>query len=352
MKARAGFLLALFLLAAYLPLHAMELSSGKIRLSLFEGIGRFAFSYRAASGGWIPLLSPQDPRTTMVSLVLDSRIFRLGDSADFAETVEKTSTGARFIWKSDFLVVTESFSFISSRGATASDGIRIDLTLRNVSRQDFTAGVRYLFDTWLGETGQAHFSTNTGLAVKRETTLAGRDLPRWWVSPRAGDPEQLGLQCMVTESGITRPDRIVFANWKRLSDAAWGYETSSARDFSLQPYSKNDSAVAQYYDPRPLPKGSQLTVTLVLGKYDPAGFAATSAAAIGDFQSAVRQSLAAEKTAPDAPSALHADLDTLDAILSRLDAALAPGADISEADLALAESTLRDLSARSPTNGK
>ena len=64
-------------------------------------------------------------------------------------------------------------------------------------------------------------------------------------------------------------DRIVFANWKRLSDASWSYETSASRDFSLQPYSVNDSAVSQYYDPRLLAPGAQATVTIVLGKFSP-----------------------------------------------------------------------------------
>ncbi len=354
MKQRAGLLLMLLLLATF-PVRALELTSGKIKLSIFEGIGRFSLSYLAAGGTWVPLLSPQDPRTTMLSVVVGSRILRMGDSAGFTETTDKLRSGARLVWKSDFLVVTETFSFVSSAGAPGPDGIRIDLTLKNVSREDFTVGVRYLFDTWLGERGPAPFTTDTGLVVKRETQFAGRDLPRFWVSPRPGDPEQLGLQCMVTEDGITQPDRIVFANWKRLSDAPWAYETSGARDFSLLPYSKNDSAVAQYYDPRPLPQGSQYTVTLVLGKYNPAGFPATSAVAAtppADFQTAVQQSLAASKAATDAPTALRADLDAVNMILSRINEALASGADISDADLALMESTIKDLSAHAATNGK
>lgn len=352
MRFRASLLLGLIFAVPLLPLNGLEISSGKIKLTLFEGIGRFNLSYRSAAGDWVPLLSPQDPRTTMLSLVLDSRVFRLGDSPEFVERLEKTSGGARFTWKSQSLLVTETFSFLSSAGSNAADGIRIDLTLKNTSRQDFNAGARYLFDTWLGETGPAHFTTDAGLQVKRETMLSGGSLPVWWVSPRAGDAEKIGLQCMVTGDGITRPDRIIFANWKRLSDSAWGYTTSEVRDFNLLPYSKNDSAVAQYYDPRPLAPGNQSTVTVVLGKFNPAGFSAASTAPAADFQSAVQQSLAEGKTHPDAPSSLRADLDALNAVLSRIDDALAPGASISDADLALVESTVRDLSARSATSGK
>jgi hypothetical protein len=65
---------------------------------------------------------------------------------------------------------------------------------------------------------------------------------------------------------------VVFANWKRLNDASWSYTTSSARNFNLLPYSVNDSAVAQYYEPRKVAKGTGFTVTMCMGKYSPAGF--------------------------------------------------------------------------------
>ncbi|MGO9410312.1 MAG: hypothetical protein ACLQCB_06115 [Spirochaetia bacterium] len=340
------------LLAAAVPLAALELDQGKVKLTLAEDTGRFSLSCLTAEGTYVPLLSPQDPRTTSLSVVLNSTIFRMGDSAGFSTAVEKTQAGGRFVWKSDFLAVTESFSFVTSTGASGADGIRIDITLKNTSRQDYSAGIRYLFDTWLGESGAVPFSTDTLASIKREATFSGRSLPRYWVSPKTGDPEQLGLQCMVTEDGVTQPDKIVFANWKRLSDAAWGYSTSEARDFSVLPYSKNDSAVAQYYGPRPLAQGTQFTVTIVLGKYNPDGLPATTLAASADFAGAVQQSLAAGKSAPGSPVGLHADLSTVDEILSRVDAALAPGADIGEGDLSLMESAISDLKARVSTYGK
>ena len=352
MTARGGLLLPLLFVCVVLPVRAIELNEGRIKLTLAEDIGRFSISYLTTAGSYVPLLSPQDPRTTMASIVLNNSIFRVGESAGFASSIEKTPAGARYTWKSDFLSVTESFSFVSSVGASAADGVRIDLTLRNTSREDFTAGVRYLFDTWLGETGPTPFSTDARASITRETTLSGRTLPRWWVSPRSGDPEQLGLQCMVTEEGITQPDKIVFANWKRLSDAPWSYITSDARDFSLLPYSKNDSAVAEYFGPHTLPQGSQLTVTIVLGKYNPAGFPATAIVASSDFARNLQQTLAEGKSAQGPTSGLRADLSSVDAILSRVDAALAPGASISDSDVALMESALGDLKARASTYSK
>ena len=102
-----------------MPLAALELDQGKVKLTLAEDTGRFSLSCLTAEGTYVPLLSPQDPRTTSLSVVLNSTIFRMGDSAGFSTAVEKTQAGGRFVWKSDFLAVTESFSFVTSTGASA-----------------------------------------------------------------------------------------------------------------------------------------------------------------------------------------------------------------------------------------
>lgn len=331
------------------PATALDLGEGIVRLTLHEGTGRFSLAcVKDAGGPPVALLAAQDPRTTTLSIVVGTKIYRMGESGDFSEAVQKTSLGGRFVWTSSFLVVTEDFSFVASQGSTTADGVRIDITVRNASRENLKAGLRYLFDTYLGESGLVPFSTDRQSTLKRETTLAGKDLPAWWLSPLAGDAGRFGLQSMASAPGVTPPDRIVFANWKRLSDAAWSYETSAARDFSLKPYSFNDSAVSQYYDPRPLSPGAQFTTTLVLGRFNPAGFSANAASlrASSSFASAVQRSLDAGKAAPSSPAAIRSDIAALNAILARVDAALTAGGSATDDELAVMESAISDLKGR------
>jgi hypothetical protein len=233
---------------------------------------------RASGGSYTPLLVAQDPRTSMVSLLVADRVIRLGESSDFRETAEKTTTGARFTWTSKQLAVTETFTFIGEPGADSASGVRVDLAVTNVSSRDVTVGVRYLFDTWLGEASSVHFRTDTVSGLTREMTVTSADRPAYWVSPLADDPDGFGFQCMLSGEGVTVPDRVVFANWKRLSDAPWSYTTSATRTFSQAPYSLNDSAVGQYYDPRPVPRGESMTITLALGRASPAGLTLQTAA--------------------------------------------------------------------------
>jgi hypothetical protein len=318
-----------------------------MRLTLYEDTGRFAIACqtKGAAGIYVPLLAAQDPRTTTLSIVVGNRVYRMGESSDFAQSAEKTATGARFVWKSTFLEVTETFTFISSATSSLSNGMRIDVGLRNLSEQEITVGVRYLLDTYLGESSFVHFRTDSLTQLTHELTLTPTDKAAYWVSPLAGDADDFGLQVMATGQGITTPDKIVFANWKRLSDASWSYDTSTVRNFSQLPYSVNDSAVSIYYEPRAVPRSGQATITLALGLFTKEGFTGSSPAT-QDFGTAVQQTLQEAKNAQDISAAARADLATVNRLLARIDAILAAGGTISAADQDLLDSTLKDLEGR------
>ena len=386
--ALAAFLLAA-LLAAAVPLGALEISNGKVKLTLHEGIGRFSIAGLVPSSGasFTPLLVAQDPRSSMVSLLVADRVIRLGESSDFLETVEKTETGARFTWKSKQLVVTETFSFIGAPGEAVASGVRVDLQVANVSDRDVSVAVRYLFDTWLGEASSVHFRTDTVEGLTRELTVTKDERPAYWVSPLPDASEGFGFQCMLSGEGVTVPDRVVFANWKRLSDSAWSYTTSAARTFSQAPYSMNDSAVGQYYDARAIPRGGNMVVTLALGRASAAGLTLqTAAAAVAAAEAPAVEAPVVEppvvETPPveepvvEAPPAeepvvetppvepttepaavvdpvteARTDLSAINALLQRIDLLLAAGSAITAEELAALEQALAALKERAALYG-
>ena len=92
--------------------------------------------------------------------MVGNKVTRLGEGSEFAQSVERTAEGARFIWKSSLLTVTESFSFVASEGSSSANGVRIDVEVKNTSRQTLMVGLRYLFDTYLGEASFLHFRTD------------------------------------------------------------------------------------------------------------------------------------------------------------------------------------------------
>lgn len=275
MKALPAAAAALLLLLA-VSLHALELKQGNLKLDLAEDTGRFTLYYleNPAKDQYVPLFFSDDPRTSVLTLMQDGKLYRLGDSSAFRMSVEHQGDTAAFVWKSSTLNVTEEFRFTSSAGASAVDGIIITVTIRNLSKDRSTAGARYLLDTTLGEHSSAHFHTPAEGPVRHESGIKP-SISDAWVLSEAAEDSKVGLQIMIFGSGITTPDRVILANWKRLNESPWDFDVSTSRDFSLLPYSINDSAVALYYSPQSLSPGASRTITLALGNKNLAGFTGT-----------------------------------------------------------------------------
>jgi hypothetical protein len=363
---RNAFLLAIMLLAASAPLvGALSVDSGRIRLVLHEGIGRFSLYARrtAASTDYVPLFVDRDPRTSGIALVINQRIYKLGQSSEFSEKVEKGngSVLARFEWTSRTLTVVQDFSPVSATPGGETQGVRMSIRITNRSSNRISVGLRLCLDTYLGEDNLSHFSTDRNEEIRGELTVTAPDMVRYWLST-AGSPRDIGLLCITKAQGVTTPDRIVFANWKRLNESSWYYETSSKRNFNLMPYSINDSAVCMYYEPADLPAQGSREIVLVLGNVTLSGYSAAErvetdkAGTPGNAGSAAQspgqpsEDRQARHERPSTePESVRQDLDELNRLIAEIDRQLASGADIGDEELRLMEeilSAIKDKSER------
>ena len=259
-------------------INALELQEGRIKLVLHESSGRISVYYQneLVSDDYTSLLLEQDPRTSGIVLIVNNRTERLGNTFAFKQSVKETRSGAEFSWESKTLKVTEAFSFVTSAGGSIADGIKIDVTIENISESTLSVGLKYLFDTWLGEKSRLrpHFYTSDDAEIKSETVLQGI-LPDYWVSSEDYDAE-IGLLMMLDNQVVTAPDKVTFANWQRLDESGWTLNTKSGRNFNLLPYSINDSAVCHYYDPIRIPSGDKRLISLVMGNVSENGFVSST----------------------------------------------------------------------------
>ena len=257
----------------FLPLSifSLEVSDGNIKLILHEDLGRFSLYYMSneENNKYTSLFTDQDPRTTTFSLVINNKVYRLGDSFSFKETTEKTNNGAQFIWKSNQVEIIQEFTFIKSVTSIVSDGVKISTIITNISDNEIDVGARFVIDTYLGENNAFHFKTNSGYKINKETKFEAADMIDYWVS---GRDDNSGLMVLTKGAGVTSPDVLIFANWKRLNDTSWSYSASSSRNFSLPPYSINDSAVCQYYFPQKITSGFSTEIVFAMGNYTESGF--------------------------------------------------------------------------------
>lgn len=342
-------LAGILLLALAPAAGALEVREGRIKLVLHEDLGRFSLYYLAdvQSGNYVPLFVDSDPRTSSTTLLVDSRVSRLGESSEFQQTARRTATGAEFTWASRTLQIQQAFTFVTSSGAQLADGVKVTLSVKNQGEASVQLGVRFLLDTYLGESTANHFAADATRQISRETDLAGSSRPSFWSSSRTTD--SLGLYVLTSGEGIDTPERVVFANWQRLSDSSWSFQSSSSRTFSNLPYSINDSAVATYYGPRAIPAGATLVVGTLLGGSTSGAFkpGSTEAAATGPKTgSEILTAIASTTGITDPTLAARTDLRVVNDLLRSIDARVPDAATLTEADLRALENAIRELESR------
>ncbi len=323
-----GGLLLLMSIVVRAP--ALELSQGPLKLVLAESTGRFLLYYieNPLKKQYVPLFFSDDPRTSVLTIIIDGKLYRLGDSSAFQISVEHQNDTAAFVFTSNTLTVTEEFALTRSTGASAADGVVVTVTMRNISKTAESVGARLLLDTTLGEHSSGHFHTPVEGAIQHETSIIPSTADSSVISESSAE-SKIGLQVMLSGAEITQPDRVILANWKRLNESPWDFEVNRSRDFSLLPYSINDSAVALYYNPQSVPPGGSRRVVIALGNKSPGGYTGAPAAPPPESQVAAPAAGSQADASPVQPghnlidnSALENDYNKTVELLDRINSML------------------------------
>lgn len=329
----------LCLLTAASGLGALEAQRGKVKVVINEKNGRFVVwgAEDTVKPTWTPLFLNDDPTTSKWKLLVGDKTVVLGDDPGYPTVVEGTPTGAKVIWKGRALVATLSLDFLVSANSAVADGVRLALSVVNVSENPTRVGLRWVLDTNLGEK-KDHFRLANGELVGSETKIDS-SLPDFWISR---GPDTPGLLVMVSKAGSV-PSKLVFANWKRLDDSSWDPNFRAGRDFNLLPYSFNDSAVAQYYDPQDLAPGATREVVIYLGLASSQTFQGARVASANPLDDLLK------KNQNPALSALDQDLASLDTLVNQINAQLANPDRVSAEDLKLLQAALDQIDLRRRT---
>ncbi len=315
-------LAAAILLLGAMTMSALEAREGLVKIVVDESSARFSL-YRlvdVAKDRYEALFFDLDPRTTSMTLSFGGRQYRLGDSSEFRQAVARTATGVSIEFRSAFARVTEHLDFARSSGAAIADGIRLSIMMENVSQKEASVGLRFLVDTSLAEKSGIHFRLPGLEKMSNETVFEGASIPDWVETP--GDTASFMIQ--FTGDGIVTPDRVHFANWKRLNEAPWILESSSARNFTLLPYSINDSAVAIYWLPKVLAPGASSSVALAMGAFNDKGYPISQGGDKGTDELFSKTVLTQPANA-DKKSLMEADLLSVRDLLTRIDLVLSSG---------------------------
>ncbi|MDR3161602.1 MAG: hypothetical protein LBU28_08325 [Spirochaetaceae bacterium] len=337
---RGIFLLAL--IALFTPgLFGREYNLGRIRLVLHEQTGRFSFFYLIDPNRnlYEPFFLNADPRTSFLAVMVNDRVYRLGDDPAFTVRIGGSPGNPALVFESPFLVVTQEFSFFQVSASHETNGVRMTIRAENKAGQEASVGIRVLLDTTLGEGNRssAHFVTDLQ-TISAEIALDHSRNDQWWSSRN----NRYGLMGSISFRGISRPDLIHFSNWKRLNDAAWKSDYVPGRSFDVPP-SFGDSAVCYYYDPLPVGRNSSRTVSMLLSLADPRGFESLVVPADETLSRILRDS---RRSLAPSSQTRDEDLKNLDELIRRMDLYAAGELFLSEEDLNIMAMVIAQLRSR------
>ncbi|MFN2311176.1 MAG: hypothetical protein ABR590_03875 [Spirochaetia bacterium] len=281
----ASILVLIVLLPAALP--AMDQTAGSLRLELLSATSSFRVFLRTLGASTerpsalkttedqrgIPLLYPDDPTTSFFSLREDGRVYHPARDRDFQRMLVETENGyPAFVFTSRDIEIRQVFVPHPGR-RTAADAFEIRLEIRNASTRTRTIDLRYVLDTHIGESSGIHGVLELGNGNQQIPTheisidLDNYDAIR--TTRNSAAPDAFGLQIPLTTVAagnieITKPERVVIANWRRIQESGWNYTPTQDRGFSYPPYSRNDSAIVLLYSEIRIQPGEEKHISLVL----------------------------------------------------------------------------------------
>jgi hypothetical protein len=310
-------------LAAAAGVHSAEFINGSVRLVLHEDTGRFSL-YRVNDDARIryePFFSDQDPRTSFFTVSINGKTYKLGDAYSFKITLRADANKPALVFTSTDFEIIEEFVFIKTPSSDRNNGVAVNVSIDNRTRRKTDVGLRFLLDTNLGENGSPSFVTEVR-PVTSETLIETGNLETRWISQNAN----LSFMGSITAREGEGPDSVMFANWKRLSDAPFKAPYSAGRNFNAPPYSVGDSAVCYVFEPRPLERGERRVCSFMLAATDERGFYAAAPT---------------PSSAEDARTKAR-DLAMIQFLITQIDSYIAAGR-VSDAELSAMEETLNYL---------
>ncbi len=139
-------------------------------------------------------------------------------------------------------VLPENVTLVQSL-KSIKNGTSIEITVANQNTYTIDAGIRLHLDTMLGiNDGAPIYVPGDGLKTIEES-YSGTELNfKYWKAYNTQDnPTIVATGTMDPALGLTYPDRVIIADWKKSKDTAWDYSPSGGSILG-------DSAVILYYN--------------------------------------------------------------------------------------------------------
>ncbi|HFJ9404172.1 TPA: hypothetical protein ACGW3F_003269 [Bacillus paranthracis] len=150
----------------------------------------------------------------------------------------------------DLVTIRQYMNIVKNNGTGKEDVVKIRYTAENIAPFNSEIGLRIMMDTMLGSNDAAPFRIPGKEEVTKELEMNGEAIPSYWQAfDNLAEPSVIAQGTLENTLG-EKPNKIQFANWRRLYDKSFDYPVDSSQPIG-------DSAVAIYWENKTVQSNSK-----------------------------------------------------------------------------------------------
>ncbi len=234
---------------------------------LFDSRGGFkVFHLDLADGSYHAMLNPAVDTPVNLEIYRNGTLLPLKiiEGAVSAQEGDPGFRGPAF-WADDIRV--QAWGLDLGKAGSPWSAIRYELT--NTASTITTLNIRFILDTYLGESGREPLAVlssaeNSKTILNDETQIKITDQAKIIISSKPDGSDSIFFLMPGKNWPNITPQRIIVANVRRLQNSAWTYDTEEHRAFNLLPFSINDSALAYMFESEVLLPHQQVAIDLLV----------------------------------------------------------------------------------------
>lgn len=332
-----------------------KLIANNLKLLVTEDDGRFIlYGRKDMKDRWMPLIFEDFPSTTFF------RFFKGNNRVPFGEggkghnsEIKIVDNSIQYFWSNDELKITLDYRLVQSAEKRPLDTLIIDLTVETLTEDEFDISYLFCLDTYLGESSGRHFVMPGNIVTDSETEFSGSTTLSYISS--FSERYQTGLSIAFNQEKQVKPERIYFANWKRVEQEGGDYRIKEGRDFDLKPYSINDSALVAEYKEQEVLFSRNHSNRIILSLAEALELEEEQVEEVAEKEPVETEKepdkqVEEKRETVDEPdeglNLLNMSLDELLALLDRINRKLESGEKLTKEDVELSEKILEELQKR------
>ena len=216
------------------------------------------------------------PWTSFTSIAIDNTVYgfgnatkkRAGKTAKYGKVIASSITKDKTVVIAKFggIKATQTLSLFRNPLTNVKDSVLIEYRLINESKNTKNIGLRIMMDTMLGKNDAAPFRIGNDSVIS-ETDYKGNKIMDYWQSFDSLVSPNIIAQGILryTPASLTPPDQLILMNWGSLADNPYRVKVKKGRSFIREGEDEPDTALALFYEKKPLGPKKARTYRTVMG---------------------------------------------------------------------------------------